>query len=291
MSFLVAPEPMVKLIADIGINHDGDFDLAKKLVQLASTAGCWAVKVQIRNPDVCVPDEIKKTRKVTKRWGDLSYLEYRKRMEFTDEQLLELKQVAATAGDIKFFASCWDCDSVRRLARLGRAYIKVASAGITDKKLLNCISKEKFGHVFLSTGMSTEQEIVDAVNIILKNRFSVLTIMHCVSVYPTPPQLMHLSRITRLREIFGDSPRISIGYSGHEIGLTPSVLAAGLGAQYIERHITYDTKADGSDHAASLTAPALRNLNELLQQVPVMLGTDLIVPLPEEAPSIKKFRK
>ncbi len=279
---------MVKVIAEIGINHDGDLDLAKQLITHAALAKCWAVKFQIRTPELCVPKTQWNVPRETEKWGTIPYIEYKRKMEFSEEQLKEL-YVHAHGLNLQFFASCWDVDSVVRLARISRAYIKVASASITNNRLLEAIKRERFSHVFLSTGMSTEKQVMNALDHV-RGRHNVVTVMHSVSVYPCPNRCLHLSRITRLRELVSSYATVDVGYSGHEPGITPSLIAASLGASYIERHLTYDKAAKGTDHAASLTLPELHELTAGLDEVLKMMGSPIIAPLPEEASAIAKLR-
>lgn len=278
-----------KVIAEIGINHDGNFETAKQLQEQAAWAGCWAVKYQIRtNFHACVPRHLWET---TRKWQgeDLPYFEYRRRLEFSNDQLKALYDHAKCLG-LEWFASPWDVESVGRLAAIERDYCKVASASVTNHNLLDAIGRHGFKTVILSCGMSTEHEMRRAVEFLQDDPDNPKFIfMACTSVYPCPPALCNLNRV---RFAFGGMAEraCEVGYSGHETGTLPSLVAAALGASYIERHLTHDQEAEGSDHAASLTAEGIRDLIELLGQVESMMGDGRIRPLPEERPAIEKLR-
>ncbi len=273
----------MKVIAEIGLNHNGCMATAKALQIAAAAAGCWAVKYQIRtNFRECSPPHLWET---TRQWQGkaVSYFEYRAALEFNDRQLRELYGHAQSLG-LQWFASCWDVASVGRLARISRECIKVASAAVTNRPLLEAIARERFEHIIMSTGMSSEAEIEEA-DSILAHSCKHYTLMYAVSVYPCPDVSVNLARLRRLT--FGDS----LGYSGHETDLLPSLLAAAMGATYIERHVTYDRNAEGSDHKASLEPMELAELCRQLERVPVILGAERrIAPLPEEAASIERLR-
>jgi N-acetylneuraminate synthase len=273
---------VIRVIAEIGINHNGCLKTAIRLQEQAAQAGAWAVKYQIRTDfEAYTPRHLWDT---TRRWHgeDLPYREYRKRLEFSDEQLRALKEHANGMG-LVWFASPWDVPSVHRLAAISRDYVKVASAGVTNDPLLRAIAAHEFKVTFLSTGMSEATEVRDAYEILWGGRRKVV-LMTCTSVYPCPGNLLNLARIGQ----FGYA--CDIGYSGHEQGTLPSLIAVGLGATYIERHLTYDKAAEGSDHAASLDASELAELVSKAQEVEAMLGSPEIRPLPEEESAMRKLR-
>jgi N-acetylneuraminate synthase len=273
---------MIRVICECGLNHNGCLATAKRLQEVAAESGCWAVKYQVRtNFKECSPPHLWDT---TRQWQgrELSYFDYRAALEFNDQQLRELYDHAQSLG-LEWFASCWDVASVKRLASISRDYVKVASAHVTNEAILNAIAAERFGHVFLSTGMSTEGEIEDAESR-LAPECRELTLMYAVSVYPCEDAVVNLARMSRL---YTDS----YGYSGHERDLLPSLMAAAMGATYIERHVTLDKNAEGSDHKASLEPHELRELCEQLKRIPVILGPGgRIAPLPEERASMEKLR-
>jgi len=240
---------MSKVIAEIGINHNGSIDLCKQLMLVAKAAGCDYAKIQKRNPNVCVPDAQKTKRRVTP-WGEMSYLEYKHRMEFSEEQIAELCAYGETIG-IQFFASVWDLDSARLMARHSRI-AKLGSASITDLELCKLV-RELFDTVIISTGMSTEQEVEAAVAAARPD-----VIMHTNSTYPTPVEDLNLRYIEHLKTKFGETAEI--GYSGHEHGLVTTFAAVALGATWVERHITLDRTMWGSDQSSSVEPSGLMKL-------------------------------
>jgi N-acetylneuraminate synthase len=234
----------VKIIAEIGINHNGDLDLAKKLIDIASVAGCNYVKFQKRNPDICVPESQKnKLKKVPWRKEEITYLQYKKDIEFSLEQYEDLFHYCEQR-DIKMFASVWDRDSVDFMRRF-TSIVKIPSALITDLDLL-LYTSEVFKHGFkiLSTGMSTEEQIKKAID-----TFSPSVVMHTNSTYPTPVEELNLGYIVHLKRVF---PECEIGYSNHAYGIVPMFAAVALGARMIEFHITLNHSLWGSDQSSSI---------------------------------------
>jgi N-acetylneuraminate synthase len=276
---------MIRTIAEIGLNHNGNLATAKRLQQAAADAGCWAVKYQIRTDfKECSPPHLWDT---VRQWQgrELSYFDYRAALELDDRQLRELYDHAQSLG-LQWFASCWDVASVARLANISRDYVKVASAHVTNGAILNAIGRAGFGHAFLSTGMSTEAEI-DSAAWWLRRSCSELTVMYAVSTYPCSDAIVNLDRFRSLKFFHAHS----LGYSGHERDLLPSLMAATLGATYIERHVTLDKNAEGSDHKVSLEPHELRELCEQLKRVTAILGKGgRIEPLPEERAAMEKLR-
>ena len=240
---------MVKIISEIGINHNGSMDLCKKLIMFSKVAGADYVKIQKRNPDVCVPEEQKSKRRVTP-WGEMSYLEYKYRMEFNEEQIKELCEYSKNIG-IEFFASVWDVDSAKLMAKYTKI-AKLGSASITDKELCK-VTRELFDYVIISTGMSSEEEVEEAV----KNSQPDV-IMHTNSTYPCPVEDLNLRYIEHLKEKFGDNAEI--GYSGHEYGLVTTFASVAMGATWIERHVTLDRNMWGSDQSSSIEPSGLIKL-------------------------------
>jgi N-acetylneuraminate synthase len=277
---------VIRTIAEIGINHNGDFKSAIRLQEAAAESGCWAVKYQIRtNFHACTPRNLWNT---TRHWQgeDLPYLEYRKRLEFDDKQLRELYDHAKSLG-LEWFASPWDVESVCRLAAINPDYCKIASAMVTNEPLLINVAA-KFKTVFLSSGMSDEFDLQKAYTRLWRHGQNRVVVMACTSVYPCPPHLLHLSRVRWLCDEFGYA--CDVGYSGHETGILPSLYAAVLGATYIERHLTLDKNQEGSDHKASLEPHEMKELCDRLAEVETILGSPEIRPLPEEQPAIEKLR-
>ena len=275
---------MIRTIAEIGINHNGDFGTAIRLQDAAHDAGAWAVKYQIRsNFYECVPKRLWGTKR---RWQgeELDLFEYRSRLEFSDQQLGELYQHAKALG-MEWFASPWDRESVGRLAAIQIDYCKVASAHVTNYNLLAAIRGAGFQNVFLSTGMSYGDDVNFASQFIKGDRHLPTVIpMACTSVYPCPPHLCNLGRLKRMCGF------PSYGYSGHESGILPSLYAAVLGATFIERHLTLDKTQEGSDHAASLEPHEFKELCERLAELPAILGSGEMKPIDEELPAIERLR-
>ena len=254
----------VFLIGEIGINHNGDVSIAKKIIKNAKLAGFDAVKFQKRNPDVCVPDSKKDTLKETP-WGVMSYLDYKKKIELNFKQFKEIDSYCKKIK-IDWFVSCWDSDSVSFMKKFKVKYHKVASAMITDKKLLVEIAKQK-KLTFISTGMSTYKDINIAVSIFKKHKCKYV-LMHSVSVYPCPDELLNLKMV----KILKDKYKTIVGYSGHESSVIPSLIAASLGACAIERHITLKRTMWGTDQSASLEFNGMRTLVDYIRRFEKSLG-------------------
>lgn len=239
---------MTKIISEIGINHNGSLELCKELIIKSKVAGADYVKIQKRNPDICVPDKQKLKRRNTP-WGEMSYLEYKHKIEFNEDQIKELNDFCNNLG-INFFASVWDQDSARLMAKYTKI-AKLGSASINDLKLCNLV-KELFDFVIISTGMSTEEEIEAAVEAAKPD-----VIMHTNSTYPCEAEDLNLNYMFHLKEKY---PNTEIGYSGHELGLVTTFAAVAMGATWIERHFTLDKNMWGSDHSSSIEPKDLENL-------------------------------
>lgn len=237
-----------KIIAEIGINHNGSIESAKELIMLAKIAGCNYVKIQKRNPDKCVPEHQKgKMRKTP--WGEMTYIEYKHRIEFNEKQIQELVEYSSRIG-VTFFSSVWDLDSVDIMAKYCKIG-KIPSALITNHELC-AYARKKFSYLIISTGMSTEQEIMDCVSICQPN-----VIMHSNSTYPCLVEHLNLRYIEHLKAKY---PQSEIGYSGHEYGLVTTFSAMTLGATWLERHITLDRNLWGSDQKSSIEPSGLIKL-------------------------------
>jgi N-acetylneuraminate synthase len=270
------------LIAEIGLNHNGDPDVAKRLIDVAADAGAQAVKFQKRTPELATPAHMREVRRETP-WGEMSYLEYRYRVEFDREQYIEIGDHATLRG-LDWFASPWDEPSVDFLEELGVVAHKVASASVTDLGLLRAIAATG-KPVILSTGMSTMQQIDDAVGVLGTDG---LVLLHATSTYPMPPEEANLRMIATLRDRF---PGVPVGYSGHEPGLQISIAAAALGAAAIERHITLDRTMWGSDQAASLEPEGLRHLIRDVRIIEQALGDGVKRVFPGELAPLAKLRR
>ena len=270
------------LIAEIGLNHNGDPQVAKRLIDVAADAGAQAVKFQKRTPEIATPAHMRDVRRETP-WGEMSYLEYRYRVEFDRDQYIEIGDHATLRG-LDWFASPWDEPSVDFLEDLGVVAHKVASASVTDIGLLRAIAATG-KPVILSTGMSTMEQIDNAVGVLGTDD---LVLLHATSTYPMPPEEANLRMIVTLRERF---PGVPVGYSGHEPGLQISIAAAALGAAAIERHITLDRTMWGSDQAASLEPEGLRHLIRDVRIIERALGDGVKRVFPGELAPLAKLRR
>jgi N-acetylneuraminate synthase len=235
----------INIIAEIGINHNGDINIAKKLISLSSIAGVDYIKFQKREPDICVPDKQKNIIRKTP-WGEMTYLEYKHKVEFDLNQYYELKSYAENYG-LKIFASVWDTVSAEKMMKISNV-VKVPSALITDIELLRFCRKH-YETMIISTGMSTESEIEEAIRIGDPD-----VVMHCNASYPANVDELNLSYICWLRDKY---PCKQIGYSGHEFGLVTTFSTVPLGVKWIERHITLERTMWGSDHMASVEPTGL----------------------------------
>jgi len=237
-----------KVIAEIGINHNGSMDLCKDLIMLSKVAGADYAKLQKREPDICVPEHQKNKPKSTP-WGDMTYLEYKKRIEFNEEQIAELIEFGKSIG-IEVFASVWDVESAKLMARHTNI-AKIGSACITDLELCE-VTRKLFDTVIVSTGMSTEKEIEECVNVCNPD-----VIMHTNSTYPSKSEDLNLRYIEWLSDKWSGK---EIGYSGHEFGLVTTFAAVTLGATWVERHLTLDRNMWGSDQKSSIEPEGLIKL-------------------------------
>lgn len=253
----------VFIIAEIGINHNGDLNIAKKLIKEAKEAGCDAVKFQKRSIfRVYTPEELAKYRESP--WGTTN-LQQKLGLEFTEAQYDEIDRYCKEL-EIEWFATAWDLESVKFLEKYNCKYNKIASALLTHEELLIAIAKQK-KYTFISTGMSTMQEIAKAVTI-FRNFNCPFELMHCNSQYPMPDEEANLRCIPMLRLKFD----CAVGYSGHEVGLITSVAAVCLGASSIERHITLDRAMYGSDQSSSVEPDGFKRLIDYIRVAEVSLG-------------------
>ena len=271
----------VYIIAEIGINHNGDIEIAKQLMDVAAESGCNAVKFQKRTPAICVPEEQKSQMRETP-WGTMTYLEYKERTEFGQS---EYEQIDAYAKklNIHWFASPWDLPSVDFLLGFNPVCIKVASASLTDTALLSKIAATKVP-LILSTGMSTMDEIESAVALISNTNFG---LAHATSTYPCQPTELNLRMIQTLDSKF----KVPVGYSGHETGLATTVAAVALGATFIERHITLDRSMWGTDHSASVEPTGLDRLVRDIRNTEAALGTGVKCVFDSELPVKARLRR
>jgi len=268
------------IVAEIGINHNGDLENAKGMIDAAVKAGCDAVKFQKRTPELCVPPEQRDVMRETP-WGYMTYMEYRYRVEFEEDEYREIDRYCGEQG-ITWFSSCWDVDSVSFMEQFNPPAYKVASATLTDAELLKRL-RSTGRPVILSTGMSSMKQIRAAVDLLGQDN---LLITHCTSTYPGKPEELNLRMINTLSDEF-DCP---IGYSGHEVGLVTTVAAVTLGACLVERHITLDRAMYGSDQAASLEKRGLELMVSYIRSIPLVMGDGVKRVTTGEMANARKLR-
>jgi len=257
----------VYLIGEIGINHNGDIQIAKKLIDAVNACGWQCAKFQKRTPEVCVPkDQWEKNRSTP--WGEMRYIDYKKKIEFEKSQY-DIIDTYSSEKPIDWTASVWDLSSLEFLASYKNIpFVKIPSAMMTHQDLVT--ETAKLGKpVVISTGMSTLKEVDDAINN-LKKHTNDIVIMHTNSSYPTPVEELNLNLIPFLKERYG----CTVGYSGHEEDLEPTVIAVTLGAKVIERHITIDRNMWGTDQKASLSVHGMDMLKNRIENIDKMLGSD-----------------
>jgi N-acetylneuraminate synthase len=269
------------IVAEIGINHNGDLELAKQMIQAAKHAGVDAVKFQKRTPELCVPPEQRSQMRETP-WGYITYLEYRNRVEFGKAEYDEVDRYCRELG-ITWFASVWDEPAVDFMETYHPVCYKIPSASLTDHALLQRVRKTGRA-VILSTGMSTLEQVKAAVQQLDMDK---LVITHTTSTYPCEPDELNLRVIPELRAAFP----CPIGYSGHEVGLIPSVVAVALGACLVERHITLDRAMWGSDQAASVEPGGFERLVKYIRVGEQSLGDGVKRVYASELSSLKKLRR
>ena len=269
------------VVAEIGINHNGDIEIAKKLMEAAKRYGVDAVKFQKRTPELCVPPDQRGQMRDTP-WGYITYLEYRYKVEFDQEQYLEIDRYSKEIG-LTWFSSVWDEPSVDFMEPFNPICYKVPSASLTDHNLLHCLRKTG-RPIILSTGMSSMEQIRKSVEVLGTDN---LMITHTTSAYPCEPNELNLRMIETLRKEFP----CPIGYSGHEVGLIPSVVAVSLGACLVERHITLDRAMWGSDQAASVEPGGFERLVKYIRVTEQSLGDGVKQVYESELPILKKLRR
>jgi N-acetylneuraminate synthase len=277
----VGPDLPVYVIGEIGINHNGSLETALRLIDAAVLAGCDAVKFQKRTPELCVPAAQRDVLRETP-WGLVTYLEYRKRIEFGEAEYAAIDAYCRDKG-IHWFASCWDEASVDFVERFAPVCHKVASACLTDDALLRRIASTD-RPVVLSTGMSTMEQIRHAVSLLPRER---LVLAHSTSAYPCRPEDLNLRMIETLRREFG----VPVGYSGHEIGLQTTYAAVALGACLVERHITLDRALWGSDQAASVEPWGLMRLVRDIRVISRAMGDGVKQVYDSEKPVMSRLRR
>ena len=272
----------ITFIAEIGINHNGDMKICKKLIDLAVLTGCDAVKFQKREIEEVYSKQFLDGFRESP-WGK-SQRDQKKGLEFNKKDYQEIDSYCKEKN-INWFASAWDLKSQLFLRQFNCKYNKIASAMLVNLDLLKMVSEEK-KHTFISTGLSSMDDIEKAVKIFRENNCP-FELMHCVSTYPMKSSDANLKTIITLKEKF----KCKVGYSGHETGLTVSLAAAALGATSIERHITLDRAMYGSDQAASLSPPGLKKLLPEIRRIEEALGDGVKRVLKEEITIAKKLRE
>ncbi|MEZ0395263.1 MAG: N-acetylneuraminate synthase family protein [Anaerolineales bacterium] len=270
------------IIAEIGINHNGDLEIAKQMIDAAVHAGVDAVKFQKRTPEICTPPEQQKQMRETP-WGYITYLEYRHKVEFGEAEYREIERYCRAKG-LPWLVSVWDEPSVDFMEQFETPAYKIPSAALTDHGLLR-YARRTGKPIILSTGMSTMEQIHQAVKVLGREN---LVIMHCTSTYPCEPDELNLRMIETLR---GEFPDVPIGYSGHEVGLVPSAIAVALGACMVERHLTLDRAMWGSDQAASVEPGGFERLVKYIRVTEAALGDGVKRVYASELPSLRKLRR
>lgn len=282
-----------ELIAELGINHNGSFDTLVHLAVTALQNGADMVKLQLRTPELCVP---KSQWDVPRKWfdgTDMTYIEYRNKMEFSIKEIVKFDEIVSRKfGEGRWTASVWDIGALDKLMRIFERVdmpyyvpIKIPSAKITDMELLHAVKDTKHRVIF-SAGMSAILQVQSAYEVFM-NPFSDLTILHCNSSYPTIDSEVDLTTIPYYVERF---PNAHIGFSSHSTSPYPAIYSIVLGARVVEFHYTLDRTMQGSDHAASLEAPAVRLLNRERNRIPVVMGYPKLSVWDSEKPARDKLR-
>lgn len=257
-------EPLY-LIAEIGINHNGDMQIAKKLIDATFATGWDCAKFQKRTPDICVPEGQKNVMRETP-WGEMTYLEYKHKIEFQKKEYDYIDKYCKEKP-IAWTASAWDMPSLEFLLNYDLPFIKVPSAKITELDLVKeCAKSGK--PVFISTGMSTIEEVDNAVEILEKFANGNYVLFHTNSTYPSKINELNLQMIKTLKDRYG----CIVGYSGHEYELEPTVIAPVFGASVIERHVTLDHNMWGTDHSASLEVLGMDMLEKRVRTTKTIVG-------------------
>jgi len=272
----------VYVIAEIGINHNGDLEIAKRMIDAAVHAGADAVKFQKRTPEVATPPDQKNQMRETP-WGYISYLDYRHKVEFNMEQYRKIDRYCK-GRKIDWMVSVWDEPSVDFMEEFKTPAYKIPSASLTDFNLIRK-ARSTGKPLILSSGMSTMDQIQNGVKVAGAEN---LVMMHCTSTYPCEPEELNLRMVGTLRNEF---PNIPIGYSGHEVGLVPTAVAVAFGACVVERHLTLDRAMWGSDQAASVEPSGFERLVKYIRVTEASLGDGVKKVYDSELGSLKKLRR
>ena len=269
------------IVAEIGINHNGDLEIAKDLIHAAKMAGVDAVKFQKRTPELCTPPEQRNQMRETP-WGYISYFEYRQKVEFGEKEYQQIDALCKEL-DIQWFASVWDEEAVNFMEKFNTQCYKIPSASLTDHNLLRKV-RTTGRPIILSTGMSTTEEIQSALEAIGTEN---VLVCHSTSAYPCDPTELNLRMIETLRRNYP----CPIGYSGHEVGLITSVVAVALGACLVERHFTLDRAMWGSDQSASVEPTGFQRLVKYVRVTEDSLGDGIKKVYESEKHSMKRLRR
>ena len=269
------------VIAEIGINHNGNLDTAKEMIMAAQETGADAVKFQKRTPELCVPKDQRDIMRETP-WGYISYIEYREKVEFGFEEYKAIDAFCHELG-IDWFASVWDEGAIEFMETFNPVCYKVGSASLTDIGLLKII-RSTGRPIILSTGMSTLDQIETSVKAVGMDN---LALMHSTSAYPCDPLELNLRMVETLRDRYS----CPIGYSGHEVGLITTVVAVALGACMVERHFTLDRAMWGGDQSASVEPGGFRKLVKYIRVTEMALGDGEKRVYDSEKSSLKKLRR
>jgi len=272
-----------KIIAEIGINHNGDINVAKRLIDIAAAAGCDYVKFQKRNPEKSTPETMRHTKRETP-WGVMDYIDYKNKLEFGNNEYDQIAAHCVQAG-IKWTASPWDIESYLFLLDYRPDFIKIPSAMLTDKLFLTLL-KDHETRVVLSTGMSDMPMIEDAVSMVGEK--NIAAILHCTSTYPAKTEELNLRCIETLRKRF---PRTEIGFSNHHPGVVYMAAAVALGAKWIEFHVTLDRAMWGTDQSASIEPEGIFKLVKYVRGIEAAMGDGEKRIYDSERPIIKKLRR
>jgi N-acetylneuraminate synthase len=272
----------VYIIAEIGINHNGSLDIAKRLIDEAVQAGVDAVKFQKRTPELCTPRDQWHLERDTP-WGRMSYINYRHMIELGLDEYGAIDSYCKEKG-IDWFVSCWDEAAVDFMEQFDPGIYKFASASLTDHDLIARVKRTGRPYI-LSTGMSTMSEITEAID---KFGTDNLMVAHSTSAYPCPPQELNLRMVETLMDLYPDTP---IGYSGHETGLATTAAAVALGACFVERHFTLDRAMWGSDHAASVEPQGMQKLVRDIRDLELGLGDGVKRVYESEMGAMKRLRR
>lgn len=279
----------VEIVAEVGINHNGSMRLAKECIREAAGAGVDFIKFQKRTPELAVPRDQWGLPKETQ-WGTIPYLDYKRRMELGREQYMEIQAYCMQEG-VGWFFSVWDLEALDFCSEFSLPYVKIPSAKLTDLDLIRAAGGTG-QHVILSTGMSTEEQIIEAVKAVGEK--CSLTVMHCHSAYPAPVEELNLSYIPRLIEMGKGGASLHrpfrVGYSGHSYGIQPTTWAVILGAQMVEMHITPDRTLWGTDQMASVEPLGFARLVRHVRDAEKALGDGVKKVWDSELPHQRKLR-